>query len=323
MKFFLKIIPALILMSAAESLSAQNIVTKDSGTWGTEFDTVVVTSELVRLPARVTLPPDSVKDFPVCILLGGSGPTDKDGTLGPTRFLRDLAHGLAERGIASVRYDKRTAVYGGRTAEVSGGRIDYDTEVCEDALAAVSIAEKMFPENAGGIWIVGHSLGAMLAPRVAQQSNARVKGIVALAAPARKLTDCLRDQIDLLAKQQGLSIQQRDDALQQILSAMPQEYLDGDKKYSALETANSLDIPMLFMQGENDYQVTSGDAVIWQVSLAGKQKARIIILPKLNHLFAHSEQMAQPTDYISREHKISAEVLDNAARFILVFGQQK
>ena len=319
MKPYIKYICTLLLMSAAESLSSQGVAVRDSGAWGTEFDTVVVSSELVHLPACVALPPDSVKDFPVCVLLGGSGPTDKDGTLGPTKFLRDLAHGLAERGIASVRYDKRTAVYGERTAEVSGGRIDYDTEVCDDASAAVSLAEKIFPEAKGRIWIVGHSLGAMLAPRVAKQNESHVRGLVALAAPARKLMDCMRDQIDFLANQQGLTIQQRDAALQQIMGALPQEYLDGDKRYSAVETAGSLDIPMLFMQGENDYQVTSGDAFMWQISLASKKKARIVILPKLNHLFAPSEQMAQPTDYISREHKISAEVLDNIAKFIFTF----
>ena len=308
-----------LLMCSVVSASAQNDAARENGTWGTEFDTVVVSTDKVSLPACVTLPPDSWKDFPVCILIGGSGPTDKDGTLGPTKFLRDLARGLAERGIASIRYDKRTVVYGSQTAEVSDGRIDYDTEVCEDALAAVSLAEKLFPANAGKIWIVGHSLGAMLAPRVAQQGKEHVKGIVALAAPARKLVDCMRDQIDYLAKQQGLNIQQRDAALQQLLSALPQEYLDGDKKYSAIETAKSLDIPMLFIQGGNDYQVTYGDAFMWQTSLVGKKNARIVIIPKLNHLFAFSEQMAQPTDYISREHKISQEVLDNIAKFISLF----
>lgn len=310
MKFLFRSTCALLLLFSAESLSAQT-------PQYVETDTVVVSSPSVRLPAVVTLPADTAKPFPVCILLGGSGPTDKDGTLGPTKFLRDLARELAARGVASIRYDKRTAVYGARTAEVSGFHINYDTEVCEDALVAVDLAARMFPENNGSVWIVGHSLGGMLAPRVAALGKGRVGGIVALAAPARKLLQTLSDQIDYLAKQQGLTPDQKEAVMQQLKGGLPQEYMDFDETYDAVATAKGLNIPMLFLQGENDYQVTSGDAFRWQISLAVKPNASIRLMPRLNHLFAPSEQMATPTDYMVREQKISPEIVGFIAEFII------
>ena len=316
MKIFPETLLLFFLFSVFPSLKAQPAEGMESLRWS-ECDTVVVSSAQIRLPAIVTTPKGEGKNFPVCVLLGGSGPTDKDGTLGPTKFLRDLAQGLAERGIASVRYDKRTAVYGARTAEVSNGRLDYDTEVCEDALAALKLMKEMFPESGEKIWIVGHSLGAMLAPRVVAQSGGQAKGLVALAAPARNLQETLRSQIDYLGSQQGMTQMQKDAYVQQLLAGLPKKYLDLDEEYKAVATAKGLSVPMLFLQGENDYQVTTGDALLWQFALTAKPNARIIILPKLNHLFAPSEKMAQPTDYVAKENKIAAEVLDIIAKFVL------
>ena len=111
--------------------------------------------------------------------------------------------------------------------------------------------------------------------------------------------------------------------MQQLKGSLPQEYIDFDESYSATETAKGLDIPMLFVQGENDYQVTSADAFMWQMKLSTKKDVSIRLLPNLNHLLAPSEQMAVPSDYMTREHKISPEATDIIADFIHHYDKQQ
>ncbi len=80
-----------------------------------ESEAVVVSGDY-RLPGTLTLPKGD-GPFPAVVLLAGSGPQDRDETIGPNKALRDLAWGLAARGIASLRYDKRTLAYGPRLAK--------------------------------------------------------------------------------------------------------------------------------------------------------------------------------------------------------------
>ncbi len=66
-----------------------------------------ITSPLGPLPATLTLP-SGEGHFPAVLLVAGSGPNDRDETIGPNKPFRDLAQGLAAADIASLRYDKRT-----------------------------------------------------------------------------------------------------------------------------------------------------------------------------------------------------------------------
>ena len=130
---------------------------------------------------------------PCVILVHGSGPHDRDETIGPNKPFRDLAWGLAERGIAVVRYEKRTKAYG--AACVPAGReLDYDTEAVDDAVAIVEqvkgFARAGFPDS---VYVLGHSLGGTLAPRIAGRSKG-LAGIIILAGLARPLEDALEEQ---------------------------------------------------------------------------------------------------------------------------------
>ena len=104
---------------------------------------IVVKTGLFRMSGIVTLPRGG-KNLPIVVLLHGSGPMDKDGTLGPNKIYRDIAWGLAANGIAVVRYDKRTRVYGKNSVPI-GGMITPEIETVEDALSAVRLA-KALPE---------------------------------------------------------------------------------------------------------------------------------------------------------------------------------
>ena len=94
---------------------------------------ITVGADGFKLPGTLTLPVGK-KKAPVVILVHGSGPQDRDETVGPNKPFRDLAWGLAERGIATVRYDKRTKVYGAAFIP-EGQNANYDTESVDDAVA--------------------------------------------------------------------------------------------------------------------------------------------------------------------------------------------
>ena len=152
---------------------------------------VVVETDTFRLPATF-LAPQGVEKAPCVVLIHGSGPNDRDETVGPNKLFRDLADSLAAYGIASLRYDKRTRCYG--AASVPAGRsLDYDVEVVDDALSALRLAAAQPEVDGSRLYVVGHSLGAMLAPRIAEKLP-QVAGVVMLAAPARKMTDLLIGQ---------------------------------------------------------------------------------------------------------------------------------
>src|SRR5260370_15960 len=104
---------------------------------------------------------------------------------------RDLAWGLASRGIAVVRYDKRTRVYGAR---MQSRFITLDAEVIDDARAALYLARSASVLDSARVFLLGHSLGAMLAPTIAARDG-HLAGVILLACPARRFADVLRDQI--------------------------------------------------------------------------------------------------------------------------------
>ncbi len=131
-------------------------------------------------------------------MVHGSGASDRDETVGANKPFRDLAYGLAERGIAVIRYDKRTKVYGADSAP-AGKEITFDEESVDDALSAIKLARSIPTINPERIYILGHSLGGTLAPRIVQRSDKVPAGIILLAGAARPLEDLFISQVKFLA----------------------------------------------------------------------------------------------------------------------------
>ncbi|MGN1172895.1 MAG: alpha/beta hydrolase family protein [Muribaculaceae bacterium] len=160
-----------------------------------ERDVEVVT-DTFRLPGTFVLPDGVVGKVPCVVFMHGSGPNDRDETIGPNNVFKGLADSLSAKGIASLRYDKRTLVYRANFVP-QGKEANYDFEVIDDAVSAVALARSVPEVDATKVYVVGHSLGAMLAPEIA----IRVKdlaGIVMLAAPSEKLPDMMIYQANFL-----------------------------------------------------------------------------------------------------------------------------
>ena len=280
-----------------------------------------VTCGAVQLPARLTLPAALKHPCPVVVLVHGSGPNDMDGTLGENHPLRDLAYALAERGIATLRYDKRTKHYGANFLAVSGWRMNLRTEVTDDALAALRVATAQPEVDAHQLYLCGHSMGAMLAPRIVASAQGTVAGWIGLATPARPFWDMLHAQLLYVGGLQGLTPTEAETLALQTEQKMKQgisaEYITDITAYNPLtEAAQLASIPALLLQGGHDYQVTHEDFALWQQTLEGRTNVTLRFFPNLDHLMRPLPQMATPADY-QRHVPQSPEVADAIAAFIV------
>lgn len=269
-----------------------------------------------KLPAVLTLP-TSGTNLPAAVLISGSGPNDRDETIGPNKPFKDIADGLAKKGIATLRYDKRTLAYPSDTATL-------EEEYTEDAVNAVKYLESYSGINPSKVFLIGHSEGAMLAPRISL-SVPNIAGMVLLAGSSRRLEDIMVDQIALrdpadlaAAKAAAAEIKTFDNMPtppdETILGAPASYWKDLDSQDPATDAIKS-NKPMLIMQGERDAQVFMTDYNLWKTKLSGFGKVQYKLYPKLNHLFLEGTGPANVEEY-NNPGTVPAYVVDDMASFI-------
>ncbi|MGC2620108.1 MAG: alpha/beta fold hydrolase, partial [Acidobacteriaceae bacterium] len=127
--------------------------------------------------------------FPAVVLVAGSGPEDQDETIVGNKPFKDIAWGLASRGIAVLRFNKRTLQYGKELKAHQAG-FTVNEESVDDARAAVALLATHADIDPQRIFVLGHSLGAMLAPRIAQ-GDKQVAGLIIMAGPTRPFEQVL------------------------------------------------------------------------------------------------------------------------------------
>ncbi len=291
-----------------DSLSAFAIINVKALKAANERD-LVVGADSLQLPARLTLPTHRNGRVPAVVLVHGSGPCDMNESLGLNFPFLDLAYGLSERGIAVLRYDKRTLVAQAKWAR--GRDANYDAETVDDAISAVDILSHQPEIDSTRIYVIGHSLGAALAPRIASRSPL-VAGIVLLAPPARKLPEMLSYQLNYVLADSSKAAAQ----LNSILRSLPKGYLQFDADYSPVLTASQLNIPILLMQGKRDYQVTEADYQLWLKGMKGRKRFSHRLYPTLNHLFISGKGKSTPQEY-NRAGHVDRQVISDISQWIL------
>jgi dienelactone hydrolase len=263
------------------------------------------------------------------VLLHGSGPHDRDETIGPNKPLRDLAWGLASQGVAVLRYEKRTREHGHRWKPT----MTFREETVDDALAAVALLRQRPEVDGRRVFVLGHSLGALAAPEVGRRDPA-LAGLIVMAGNTRPLEDLVLEQITYIRsltpseddkeeleklRKQVARVKDRGLTAETPASELPLKapaaYWLALRDYDPAATAARLKVPMLVLQGERDYQVTMADFDGWKKALAGRSNVRLKSYPKLNHLFMEGEGKAKPEEYQKAGH-VSREVVDDVAAWV-------
>ena len=294
---------------------------------------VQITAGRWILPGTLTQPV-AEGPHPAVVLVHGSGPQDRDESMGPNRPFADLAGGLASRGIAVLRYDKRTFVYKGDSTD-DPAVITVQQESIDDALAAAALLRATEGIDPARIYILGHSLGGLVAPRIGQQ-DLELAGLIILAGPTRPTHELLVEQFDYLFNLDGEIIEVEQASLDQAAAwaqllggdgltpetpaaalpyGVPASYWLDLRGYDPAATAAALTTPLLVLQGERDYQVTMEDFAGWQAGLEGRAGATLRSYPDLNHLFMAGEGKSTPDEYDQPGH-VSAAVIEVIAGWI-------
>lgn len=254
-----------------------------------------------QLNGMLTLP-KNVPHPPVTILVPGSGPQGMDSLIGASdnRPFADLAHGLADNGIASIRYDKRSYVY---PEDV----VNIETEYLYDVQDAVRSALEEPRVDANRLYLIGHSQGGMLSPKLVLD-NPELKGMVSLGGTLRRLEDVILEQHETMMAQdttltdeeksghisqiqeellriRGLGPDSPDDR-EEILLGYPVSYWISLNAVDSKQITGELTVPMLILQGDNDFQVLyQTDFKLWQEVLKGKNNVRFEHYEGLSHVF--------------------------------------
>jgi dienelactone hydrolase len=300
---------------------------------------VTVGSGEWALPGTLTLPKGE-GPFPALVLVHGSGPNGRDESLGPNKPFKDLAWGLATRGIAVLRYDKRSKVYGAKI--VADPKLEsamtVKEETIDDAVAAAAFLRKTAKVDPAQVFILGHSLGGFLMPRIALAAKPLgVAGFISMAGLTRTLEDTILRQITYLYGLAGASMSGEDkkrlDGIKadvarvkalteadrtstvKILGAMPAYWLDL-RGYRPAELAKSVAKPMLILQGSRDYQVTAEDFENWKAALGSRRDVEFHLYPKLNHLFFEGQGLPEPNEYMQTHGSVAPYVIDDIANWI-------
>lgn len=281
------------------------------------------------LPGTLTVP-EGEGPFPGVVLVHGSGPNDRDETIGPNKTFKDIAWGLATRGIAVLRYDKRTFKHSKELTPDMITKFTVKEEVIDDAILAAKLLKEDERVKSNSVFLLGHSLGATIAPRIGLEYGS-IAGLIMMAAITRSLEDTILDQFTYIYGLAGeMADEQKADLEylrvkvdrlkhpetmenlkpEDLPLGIPVDYWLDLHQQNVVEDAKKLSMPVLIMQGGRDYQVLeSVDFTGWKKALEHKANASFKLFPRLNHLFVEGEGKSTPQEYMKEGH-VAAEVIN-------------
>ena len=287
------------------------------------------------LNGKLTLPDGVEGPVPAVVMVHGSGSSNMDEKVMKLTPFRHLAEGLARRGIASIRYDKRSFAHGRKMLRQC---ITVREETIDDAVLAIRMLKSDPRIDKERIFILGHSMGAMLAPRIDSEGG-DVKGLIMMAGSPYRLEDIVvrqlkqagesRSVMRLIASAEDKLFSKKFDGLYQMRDeeAQKKKFAGGTTLYYFKEMGKKTaadyllenEKPVLIMQGGKDYQaLAEDDFVKFRELMADRRNTFYKLYPELNHVFVDAiyDDILKATKDYSIERHIGDEVIDDIASFI-------
>ena len=288
-----------------------------------------------KLAGTLTVP-NGAGPFPGIVLVHDTGQADRDEQNGAVKVFKDLAEGLASKGVVVLRYEKRTRAYPSVTQKE-----DYtaEAEIMNDAVLAAGVLRAQPEVKPGRVFALGFGLGGYLMPRIAE-ADGKLAGMIIVNGNERPLEDLALDEMMYIDEDQektltGPKLEQwhrqmaviREQAARikkltpgdtetSSLLGMKGAYLLDLKGYDPAGQAKLLKIPMLILQGERDYQVNMKDFAAWKSGLAGLPNVTMKSYPPLDHLLAEGTGRSTSTDYRKPDQHVSQAVVDDVAKWV-------
>lgn len=302
----------------------------------------VIIGENTHYPLNglLTLPDYIEKPVPAVVFVHGSGSSNMDEKIGKVTPFKDMAEGLAKYGIASIRYDKRSFVHGFKMIRNKKNPITVKEETIEDAIFATEILRKDPRIDSEKIFIIGHSMGGMLAPRIDAEGG-NYKGLILMAGTPRKLEEILIEQSEeALSVMKGLArklVEKQIDKLRRTFDGM-YELTDEEAKKKKVGGGTTLyyfkemgehavsdyltnsQKPMLIMQGDKDFQAKADkDFAAYQQIIGDRPNVTFKLYKNLNHVFVPAiyADITQAKKEYSVEQHIGEVVIGDIANWIM------
>ena len=269
----------------------------------------IVVGEGTKYPLKgiLTLPENASDQVPAVVFVHGSGSSNMDEKVGKLTPFKDLAEGLAELGIASIRYDKRSFAHPFKMLREKV--ITVREETIEDAILATELLRRDSRIDKDNIFIAGHSMGGMLAPRIDAEGG-NYKGLILMAGSPRTLGEIMLDQneevmrsgkgvLQWYVKTQVAKISAMFEGMYELSDEEAKKkklgngttlyYFKEMGEHPASEYLLKLEKPVMIMQGEKDFQATlEKDFAAYKELLEDKKNVTFKVYENLNHLFVNS-----------------------------------
>ena len=262
----------------------------------------------------LAIPDNATGPVPAALIVGGSGTHDRDGTMFGQTPYRDIAQYLAANGIATLRFDRRLYTHAQAVLSAVGGALTVQEEIIDDALLAVELLKADPRIDPDRVFLIGHSLGANLAPRIAAAID-DFAGLILLAGSPRDLLEVALGQFEeslssaiaegLLTSEPEIAAQTAQvEAFAEFIQGVPEltteqaqatsvpllgasaYYFQELARHPFSEYAAQVSIPVLILQGGRDFQVRADlDLVLLQQEFSNNPNVTVHVYENLNHLF--------------------------------------
>ena len=302
----------------------------------------IIIGENTKYPLNglLTLPENITEPVPAVVFVHGSGSSNMDEKVGQLTPFKDLAEGLANKGIASIRYDKRSFAHGLKMVRDKSTIITVKEETIDDAILATELLKKDSRIDSHNIFIIGHSMGGMLAPRIDSEGG-KYKGLIIMAGTPRKLEDVMLEQNEAVlnstkglvnwivrkqvAKLSGLfsglyELSDEEAKKKKVMGGTTLYYFKEMGEHSVADYLATTKKPMLIVQGEKDFQVSvEKDFNEYKRLLNDKTNVEFRLYENLNHAFVnylYSDILKAKQEYNTERH-IGEEVVSDIADWIV------